>query len=176
MSEVRPGRELVIRRGDVTSIVNPLAGTVVPLASATDEIAEAMDALQELERQANEARKLAGAELLKRMDRRGRWTAQVGGFEITAPSPSAGTESYPDPKGLREDLLALARDDIIDRDLVDDAVEMTRPAPVYKARKAGIAALRKLRRAAVSLVLDKHLQTSDPPTRNVKVKPRTGER
>lgn len=151
-------------------VVNPITGAMVPLDAATDELAEAHDGLGELASQAKEAQGIVERELLARMDKRGKWTAGVGAFKLQAPSPSAGTERFPNPRGLREDLLALARAEVIDRELVDDAAKVDRPAPVYKAVKAGIAALRKLGNPQVDAVIEKHAEQVDPPARRVKVK------
>ena len=101
--------ELVLRpEEDKPAILNPATGAVVPLTdAATDEIAEAHDALADLASQIREAQALASDELLVRMDRRGKWTADVGGFKLKSQSPTAGTTDY-DAEGLRTDLLALA--------------------------------------------------------------------
>lgn len=152
----------------VKEILNPSTGALVPLDAGTDELAGLVDALEDLRNQAAEARASVERELLDRMDRRGKWTADVGGWRLESSSPNAGTVGY-DGERLRRDLLQLVREGVIDREAVDEAVERVRPAPVLKVRKRGVDALRKLGGKVADAVRDAEIESAPPP-RRVKVR------
>lgn len=158
--------------GAKPAILNLATGALVDLAqAATDEIAEAHDALSALASQIREAHALASDELLARMDRRGKWTAEVGGFKLKAQSPTAGTVAY-DQAALRADLLELVVSGVLDADAVDDAVELVdppKPEPYLKAKIAGINALLKLGPEVVEVV-QRHRIEQPAPARKVTVK------
>jgi hypothetical protein len=165
--------ELVHRpEEDKPAILNPATGALVPLAdAATDEIAEAHDALSGLASQIREAQALASDEMLARMDRRGKWTADVGDFKLKSQSPTAGTTDY-DAEGLRADLLTLVETSVLDQEAVDDAVELVeppKPEPYLKKKLAGINALLKLGPEVVEVV-QRHKIEKPAPARKVTVK------
>lgn len=102
-------------------LVNRWTGEQLDVANATDEdlatfYAAAEDAKGELDDLLTEANR----ELVRRLDRAATWTRRVGDpqvrqYEIVAPSPTAGTEVYPELR-LEGELLGLYRRKIIDRD------------------------------------------------------------
>lgn len=167
---------LVTRDADKVALLNPLTGALVPLDSSTEEIAEALDALADFAWQGREAIALGSDELLRRMDKRGKWTAEVGGYQLKAQSPTAGTTDY-DETALRADLLKLVEDGAIDYEAVQDAVELVdppKPAKYLRLKRAGVAALLKLSPEVVEVV-QRHRVEKDPPARKVKVTRRTSE-
>jgi hypothetical protein len=62
--------------------------------SSTEELAVYVDALQQLHVEMGHAERAVSEELLARLDRDANWTWRGGGFEVTAPSPEAGTTTY----------------------------------------------------------------------------------
>lgn len=109
-----------------TELIVPGTGEVIDLASATD--ADVVDYIE----QANAAREQidafkarASTELIERMDRSGEWTRRVKvgetTYEIKAPSPTAGTESY-DEEALIEAVKRLRREGVIDASAVGKTV------------------------------------------------------
>jgi hypothetical protein len=167
--------DLVLRLAeDKPAILNPLTGAVVPLhVAATDEIAEAVDALGALQSQIREAQALASNELLDRMDKRGKWTANVGPFTLKSQSPTSGTTDY-DAEPLRADLLKLVDAGVLAYEAVNDAVELVdppKPDPYLKKKPAGIAALLKLAPRVVEVV-ERHRVEKPAPARKVTVKRR----
>lgn len=88
------GSDLVVPDAHGEALDIPSA-TTERLAQAISDIGDARDRLRELEA-------LVGGELLTRLDRDACWTLRVGDptgdvqYEMKAPSPEAGTESYPE--------------------------------------------------------------------------------
>lgn len=81
--------------------VNPATGEAIDLVDATDEqLAAAVDGLADLQGRLKDFGGELDAELLGRLDRRASWTVRVGDpadgvqYEISAASPTAGTEGY----------------------------------------------------------------------------------
>lgn len=163
-------RELVVREsGDVPDLItNPVTGELVPITAATDELGGVVDGLKELESAAKEARELVNGELLKRMDADATWTAAVGPFKISAPSPTAGTKGY-DPDRLRTNLLKLEARGKVSMAAVDAAVERVIPDPYNLAKKDGINRLRKLEDPEINAAIDDAAVTTQAPKRTVKV-------
>jgi hypothetical protein len=157
---------------DKPAILNPATGAIITLGdAATDEIAEAHDALTDLASQIREAQSLASDEMLARMDRRGKWTAEVGDFQLKSQSPTAGTTDY-EAAALRADLLELVETGVLDEDAVDDAVELVEPPklePYLKKKLAGINALLKLGPEVIEVV-QRHKIEKPAPARKVTVK------
>lgn len=144
-------------------IPHPLTGEAIELAAETDTLAQWVDQLRELERQAKEARDMIGLELLRRMDAKASWTLRAGDFKITAPSPAPKTEW--DVDQLRATLADL-RDQGLDEDAIDAALEVV---VTYKPRTAGLNALRKLGGEVAERIAA--CGTEVEPARRVSVKP-----
>lgn len=166
-------RTLLLRddQGNPHAILEPLSGEVTGLDADTGALAIAYDELANLASLIREAHAAISDELLARLDRRGKWTAEVDGFKIEAPSPTAGTVDY-DPQALREGLLELVGQGHLDVEAVDAAAEYVEPeppAPFYKRHLRGIAALEKLG-PEVQAVLAAHRVEVKPPPRKVKIK------
>ena len=87
------------------------------------------------------------AELLSRFDREAKWTAHVGDLKITGDSP-APAESW-DGADLFAALTDLVEAGVISIDAVNAAVQVE---TVYKPRKAGLTALRRLGGRAAEVV------------------------
>ena len=94
--------------------------------------------MRELERQAKEIRDTLGEELVRRMDAKAKWTLNLDGYKVSAPSPAPKVEW--DVTALRSTLAAL-RDQGIDEDALDAAMDVV---VTYKPRTAGLNALKKL--------------------------------
>lgn len=120
-------------------VPHPKTGEALSLDAPTGTLAAYHDDLQELERIVREARGRIGEELLKRLDVKAKWTWREDGFEIKAPSPAPTTEY--DVDAVRATLRDLQDEGVIDEDAADAAVQVT---VSYKARVAGLNALRKL--------------------------------
>lgn len=172
------GMELVKREADsAVAVVNPLTMEIVPLDGTIDELAAVIDGYAEFTRLAQEARKLVGEELIRRMDRAGTWTHRAGEFEITAPSPTAGTEVF-DPEKVREAVKALLADDLIDPEAglsacaIAVTLEVGADSPrdgTIKVKKRGLEALRKMG-GKVREAIDACAIEKEPPPRTATVK------
>lgn len=117
----------------------PVTGEAINLTAGTDDLAYWVDRLQDIERQAKEARSMVGEELLRRLDHDACWTARVEGFEITAPSP-APTVEY-DVDKLRATLDELVDDGYIGQGAAQAAVKVETS---YKPVVAKLNALKKV--------------------------------
>lgn len=143
------------------TLTNPATGEVINLdTDATDIVARFALDVQDVIDQLAEIRDAARVELTVRMDRAATWTFRHDDLEAKALSPTAGGETF-DAKPLRQDLMALAEEGVLDILAVDKAVEMD-ITPRYKARKAGIDALRKLPDPRVAEVIERHRQVAPP--------------
>lgn len=87
-----------------------------------EDLALFMDNCRHLEAVGKEAREIAGAEVVRRLDRDGSWTWRGGGFELTSASPAAGTTAY-DTDDLLAALEQLVADDVISTVAKDKALE-----------------------------------------------------
>lgn len=120
---------------------------------------------------AKEARETVGDELIRRLDRSGKWTRHVGEFTVKAPSPEAGTVKY-DDEVLASALRVLVDNDLIDREAMDSAIEWVEPpapAPFWRQKPGGIKALLKLGPAVRAAVESARVEV-EPPARRVLVK------
>lgn len=155
------------------SIANPDTGALVPLGeAATDEIAEAVEALEDLANRVKEAVAEAQLELTERMDKSAKWTATVGPFKLEGKSPMAGTVSYR-ADDLRLELVKLQRAGVIDQEAVDAAAPRETPQPYNKVNLNGVNALRKAANPEVVAALDRCKVEAEPApasSRKVKVK------
>lgn len=118
---------------------NPLTGEVLTLGSPDADLAGYLADLREYESVLKEHKSMVNRELLARMDRSAKWTIHAGSLKLTAPSPDPGEEW--DGAGLYTALCDLADQDLISTEAVNAAVEIQH---VYKVKKAGVNALRKL--------------------------------
>ena len=139
---------------DVT-IIDPDTGEALSPHDATDEqIARWRRAVMDGEQVIRQAKQFVDAVVIERMDAEACWTVHAGGYTLSAPSPAPVVE-YPDPEGLRRDLLALNG---ISQTAVDRAI---RPVTVYRPQVVGLKRLRSLSRADVDEVLDRHAVTTE---------------
>lgn len=118
---------------------NPLTGEVLCLTSPSLELGRYLADIREFESVIREHKRMVSRELLARMDKSASWTMRLEGVTITGQSPAPAEEW--DGAELREALLALVDDGLLTIEAVDAAVETV---VTFKARKAGISALRKL--------------------------------
>jgi hypothetical protein len=117
----------------------------------------------------NEAVNAVSDELVKRLDKRGKWTLEVDGLKVTAPSPDAGTTGY-DIDALRSALGKLLDAEVIDVDGAYSAIERVAPPPpqpYWKVKQAGVKALLKL--PAAREAIEACRVPVDPPVRKAKV-------
>jgi hypothetical protein len=108
MSE--PSAELVVLDPGTGELLTVRAADTEALAAWRVHADEARDSLAESEA-------IVSDELVRRLDREGKWTLRVGDptvrqYEITAPSPTAGTDVY-DERLLADALQRLVADDVI---------------------------------------------------------------
>lgn len=83
------------------TVLDRTTGEVIAIADAsTEDLARFMANQQDLRGELSDAEAAVSAELVSRLDAGATWTLRVGDpkdvqYEITAPSPTAGTEQYP---------------------------------------------------------------------------------
>lgn len=100
-------------------VVDRRTGEVLDVRAAkTVQLAEWTTNLRDLLAELAEAAEVVSDELVRRLDRSAEWTIRVGEptdrqWEITAPSPTAGTDVY-DDRVLENELKALVARDTID--------------------------------------------------------------
>jgi hypothetical protein len=97
-------------------------GELVPLKDApTERIAAFIDQAADRRAQLAEWETLANSELLDRLDRDCVWTQRIGEFELKAPSPTAGTDSY-DTDLLEGELYDLLHEQRISKEAASGAL------------------------------------------------------
>jgi hypothetical protein len=122
------------------SAVHPVTGEVLDLGRlATDELAEALNAVQTVSGQLKETKAAVDAEMLQRFDQAARWTVHVPGFKLSAPSPARRVDY--DVGKLASTLDELVTDGSISTEARDSALEVE---VVTKPKVAGLNALKKL--------------------------------
>jgi hypothetical protein len=144
-------------------ITDPRTATIADLAAFVPDA----DHLTSL---AREAKGIVSDELVRRMDRVGKWTIHEGDLTIKSSSPAAGTERYDDER-LAEALEALVQEDLIDGHAAFAAIERVyppTPEPCWRQKPAGIKALLKLGGRVTEAVLSAMVPV-EPPRRSVKV-------
>lgn len=94
--------------------------------AATVELAQVTEKLTELRALAGEATGIASDELVRRMDRDGKWTVHEDGYTIKSASPAAGTVSY-DLDKLRAALADLVAAGVVSAAGANAAVETVQP-------------------------------------------------
>lgn len=113
---------------ELVPVVNPATGEQLELASeATDRLAEERRGVTDLKRALDQYASHIDDELTRRLDRMGRRSAQVGGYEIETKAPTS--IDYP-IAGLREALSHLIEADLLDADVVDEVLVPVEPRPV----------------------------------------------
>lgn len=102
------------------TVIDRKTGEVLDLAQAdTERLARFVTELDDLHTELADAGRLVSRELVDRLDRRRDWTLRVGDpadgrqYEITAPSPAAGSDVY-DAGPLEEELRKLVGRNTID--------------------------------------------------------------
>jgi len=148
----------VLRQQGAELAVHPLTGEAVELASAsTDDLAVLLDSVKDYESRLREVKSLVSREVLRRQDRDTSWTTRAGGYVLKGSSPAPAEEF--DALALRSELLGLVDEGALTIEAVDAAVETI---ITYKARKAGVNALRKLG-GVIAQVVDRHASPVDKP-------------
>jgi hypothetical protein len=115
-----PSTELVV--------LHPRTGELLAIQTAeTEQLAEWRTSVDEARDALAEAEAMVNDELIRRLDRRAEWTLRVGDpkdrqWEIKAPSPTAGTETYP-PDLLRAELNNLVELDVISVEAAQGALK-----------------------------------------------------
>jgi hypothetical protein len=115
-----PSTELVV--------LHPRTGELLAIQTAeTEQLAEWRTSVDEARDALAEAEAMVSDELVRRLDRNAEWTLRVGDpkdrqWEIKAPSPTAGTESYP-PDLLRAELNNLVGLDVISEEAAQGALK-----------------------------------------------------
>ena len=132
-------------------VVHPLTAEAVELASAsTDDLAILLDSVKDYESRLREVKSLVSREVLRRQDHAASWTTRAGGYVLKGSSPAPAEEF--DALALRSELLGLVDEGALTIEAVDAAVETV---VSYRARKAGISALRKLG-GVIAQIVDRH--------------------
>lgn len=164
---------MVSPAGEVIQLVSAehllqVAGITDLRVADTDQLASFTDDTDHLAAIAREAKGMVSEELVRRLDRRGKWTLHAAGFTITAPSPAAGTVAY-DTGLLASALEALLKEDLIDREAADAALEEVTPDPYLKQKPGGIKALLKMGGRVADAIVACGV-AGDPPRRTARVK------
>lgn len=148
-------------------LVNPASGEIIPVDAPTDALAREIDSCRELAALVRAHVAAVGRIIVERMDAEARWTADVGAFKVSAPSPTAGG-SY-DGELLERLLGDLVAEGAISCDAMRAAVH---PVTTYEVRAAGVRRLRALGNAHVDAALDEAAIPPDPLRRRVTVRRR----
>lgn len=152
--------------GEVT-LINPSTGEQVALSDAEDEqLGAFLDALDEWESRAKEARGLAAGEVRRRMDKDASWTRYAGPWKLTSSSP-APVESITEPDVLRRKLMRLADDGEISHDAAAAAV-VESTVTTYSPQRSRLTALAKTS-AKCARLIKRHTQTTERSNRPVKL-------
>lgn len=137
---------------DLRTAVNPRTGEVLSLDAPTSDLGAWLADLRDHEQLVRDMKALVTGEVLARMDRQGLWTLEdvETGIRLRGASP-APVEEF-DAPALRDALLELVDEGVLEAAAVDRAIEVV---VEYKPRKAGLAALRKLG-GRVAAAVDAH--------------------
>lgn len=142
-----------------SSVIIPLTGEAIDLAAAgTDDIADAIDRIRDLESQLRAAKRQLADEAIRRMDERVCWTLTGEDWKLSAPSP--GRIEW-DAERLAAVLARLVVDGVVPREAAEQAI-VVEP----KIKQAGLNKL--LKRPDLKDELEACGHVSDAP-RNVKV-------
>lgn len=159
-----PGHELEPAAAPVPEVVDPISGELVALTAPTDQLADVIDSIRQVEERFKSEKRAIGDELIRRMDAEATWTHRAGGYKITAPSPKPKDEW--DGERLHAVLVEYVEADVISVRAAGEAVEQE---TVYKPRVAGINKLLKLGGDLAEAILA--CRTQVPPDRRVRVTP-----
>jgi hypothetical protein len=80
------------RRDSIPEVANLLRGEVLRVDASTDQLAAYLEDKKHIVSMLNEAAGIVAREIRRRMDGERTWTAHVGGFKVTAPSPEPSTD------------------------------------------------------------------------------------
>lgn len=145
------------------TVVIPLTGEAIDLADAnTDDLADAIDRIRDLESQLRAAKRQLADEAVARMDAACQWTLAGADWKLSAPSP--GRVEW-DADRLARVLAQMVIDGRVPREAAELAV-VAEP----KVKQAGLNAL--LKRPDLKEELEECGAPSDAP-RNVKLTRRT---
>lgn len=120
-------------------LLNPTTGEVLSLNAPDGELGRLLADIRDVEGILREQKRVITRELLDRFDKRACWTVYESGVKLSGASP-APTEEW-DGADLYQALNEFVDAGQLSQTAVNAAVEVT---VVYKPKKAGIAALRKL--------------------------------
>ncbi len=137
------------------TVVSPRTGELLTLDAPDQDLGNYLLDVREHESLLREAKSIVQGELLRRFDQDRMWTRHVPGLELKGSSPEP-VEEY-DELALRSALLELVEEGVLTVEAVDRAVE---PVVTYKARKAGISALRK-GGGRVAEIVDEHARLTE---------------
>jgi hypothetical protein len=152
------GTDLQLRPGQ---FLHPGTGEVLDLATAgTDEIAEAVWILREQVQRLRDWQRIAGEEILRRMDQSAKWTLHEGQYTLKGDSPAPTREVDLEP--LRRELSQLIDEGKVAATAAERALEAK---VVYKPKWNGIDALRKLG-GEVKERIDKHIREVEKQRKN----------
>jgi hypothetical protein len=107
----------------VPTVVDRVTGELLSVRDAsTEQLAEFTTNCQQVKQEIGDAERVVSDELLDRLDKSASWTQRVGSYELKAPSPTAGTETYP-PDMLRDALVRLVDAGTISVDAASKALQ-----------------------------------------------------
>jgi hypothetical protein len=107
----------------IPTVVDRVTGEVLSVRDAsTEQLAEFTTNCQQAREEIGDAERIVSNELLDRLDKSAAWTQRVGSFELKAPSPTAGTETYPSDM-LRDALVQLVDARTISEDAAGNALQ-----------------------------------------------------
>lgn len=105
------------------TVVDRVTGEVLSVRDAsTEQLAEFTTNCQQVREEIGDAERVVSDELLDRLDKSASWTQRAGSFELKAPSPTAGTESYPSDM-LRDALTRLVGAGTISEEAAKNALQ-----------------------------------------------------
>lgn len=138
--------------------VNLVTGVAIDVADAsTEDLGRFLDESRDFKRRMQEQENIATREVLRRQDREAKWTTPAGSYVLKGSSPAAAHVEEFDELALRTDLLDLVDAGELSIEAVDAAVEIV---ITYRARKAGINALRRLG-GEVAAIVNRHATHSE---------------
>lgn len=124
----------------VAQFANPISGEVLTLDSPDEDLSRYLNDLREYKSVISEHKRMVDRELIRRMDKRAKYTFHFpGGLKISAPSPKP-EESW-DGAELRAALMEFVDRDVLSIETVTDAVEQSIE---YTVKKRGVNSLRAL--------------------------------
>jgi hypothetical protein len=105
------------------TVVDRVTGEVLSVRDASiEQLAEFTTHCQQVKQEIGDAERVVSDELLDRLDKSASWTQRAGLYELKAPSPTAGTETYP-PDMLRDVLARLVDAGTISEEAAKNALQ-----------------------------------------------------